>query len=122
MGYKKEDKEVSDIIIKELSILPIIYNGYINIIIKIINRLKGKFHIFNNFITNYFIENKLTYFKDNSLKYSAIPKDCDPTIFLKIIIGKSRIYNWAIFIHFIKKEIERSLEKLLEMLSLYLTL
>ena len=30
---------------------------------------------------------------------------------MKIIIGKSRIYNWAIFIHFIKKEIERSLEK-----------
>ena len=41
---------------------------------------------------------------------------------MKIIIGKSRIVNWAIFIHFIKKEIERSLEKLLEMLSLYLTL
>ena len=32
--YKKEDKEVSDIIIKDLSMLPIIYNGDINIIIK----------------------------------------------------------------------------------------
>ena len=31
---------------------------------------------------------------------------------MKIIIGKSRIVNWAIFIHFIKKEIERSVEKL----------
>ena len=56
--------------------LQIIYNGDINIIIKKINKLKGKYPKYENFITNYFIENKLAYFKDNSLNYSAIPDDC----------------------------------------------
>ena len=30
--FKKEEKEITDIIIKELSILPLIYNGNINLI------------------------------------------------------------------------------------------
>ena len=117
--YKKEDKEVSDKIIKELSILPIIYNGDINIIIKTINKLKEKFPKYNNFLTNYFIENKLTYFKDNYLNYSVIPEDCRTNNylenyngFIKSQLGKSRIINWVNFIHFIKKESERSIEKL----------
>ena len=83
MGYKKEDKEVSDIIIKEFSILPIIYNGDINIIIKTIKKLKLKFPKYNNFITNYFIENKLTYFKENSLNYSIIPDDFRTNTYLE---------------------------------------
>ena len=29
------------------------------------------------------MENKLTYFKDNSLNYSAIPKDCRPNNFFE---------------------------------------
>ena len=117
--YKKEDKEVSDIIIKDLSILQIIYNGDINIIIKKINKLKGKYPKYENFITNYFMENKLAYFKDNSLNYSAIPDDCRTNNylenyngFIKSQLGKSRIVNWVNFIHFIKKESERSIEKL----------
>ena len=117
--YKKEDKEVSDIIIKDLSMLPIIYNGDINIIIKKINKLKGKYPKYKNFITNYFMENKLAYFKDNSLNYSAIPDDCRTNNylenyngFIKSQLGKTRIVNWVNFIHFIKKESERSIEKL----------
>ena len=117
--YKKEDKDVSNIIIKELSILPIRYNGDINVIIKTINKLKKEYPKYNNFITNYFMENKLNFFKDNSLNYNAIPEDCRTNNylenyngFIKSQLGKSRIVNWVNFIHFIKKESERSIEKL----------
>ena len=71
------------------------------------------------FITNYFMENKLAYFKDNSLNYNAIPDDCRTNNylenyngFIKSQLGKTRIVNWVNFIHFIKKESERSIEKL----------
>ena len=62
----------------------------------------------------------MQYFKDNSLNYSIIPDDCRTNNFLenyngylKMVLGKHRIINWVNFIHFIKAESQRSIEKLM---------
>ena len=75
---------------------------------------------YENFINNYFLKNHLNYFKDNSLNYSNIPKDCRSNSFLenyngyiKQKLGKHRVVNWVNFIEFIKSESSRSVEKLL---------
>ena len=52
--YKKENKDNSKLIMKELSMLPIIYNGNINLIIKKIEILKKKYPLYINFLDNYF--------------------------------------------------------------------
>ena len=72
-----------------------------------------------NFINEYFIENKLEYFKDLSLDYSRTPEDCHTNNylenyngFIKSKLGKHRIINWVNFINFIKLESQRSIDKL----------
>ena len=62
----------------------------------------------------------MQYFIDNSLIYDIIPEDCRTNNFLenyngyiKLNLGKHRIINWVNFIHFIKSESSRSIEKLL---------
>ena len=66
------DKEIGNIIINKLSILPIIYEGKI----KIIEDILTNYLNYRSFIENYFIINKIPYFKDNSLNYHSIPEDC----------------------------------------------
>lgn len=53
-------------IISELSILPLKYKGDINYVIKKIEELSTKYPEYKYFLNNYFIENKLKYFEDNS--------------------------------------------------------
>lgn len=84
-----------------------------NLIFKTNNKLKGKYTKYNNFITNYFIENKLTYFKDNSLNYSAIPEDCKTNNYLENYNGfiKSQLGNLEsliglILIFLLKKKVK----------------
>ena len=62
----------------------------------------------------------MQYFIDNSLIYDIIPEDCRTNNFLenyngyiKLNLGKHRIINRVNFIHFIKSESSRSIEKLL---------
>ena len=62
----------------------------------------------------------MEYFKDNSLNYQNIPIDCRTNNFLenyngyiKSRLGQHRVINWVNFIDFIKKESERSIEKLI---------
>ena len=62
----------------------------------------------------------MQYFIDNSLNYDIIPEDCRTNNFLenyngyiKLNLGKHRIINWVNFIHFIKSESSRSIERLM---------
>ena len=81
---------------KELSMLPTIYNGNMNQIIKKIKILKKKYPLYTNFLDNYFVVNKSEYFKD--VFYQKIPKDCRTNNylencdgFIKLQLDKHRI-------------------------------
>ena len=79
-----------------------------------------KYTKYQNFINNYFIKEKLKYFEDNSLNYDLVPEKFRTNNFLenynrfiKTKLGEKRIINWINFLHFIKEESERSLNKLI---------
>lgn len=117
--YKKKDKEISDKIIQKLSNLPFEYNGDMKIINQKLNKIIKKFPLYENYINNYFKVNKYEYFEDLSLDYNRIPIDFRTNNYLenfngyiKNQLGKNRIINWVNFIHFIKLESRRSIEKL----------
>ena len=74
--YKSNNKQLSDIIINKLSIIPIIYKGDIKIVNKELDNIINNYPIYINFINNYFKINKLPFFIDKSLNYSDIPLDC----------------------------------------------
>ena len=84
------------------------------------NEYTTKYTKYENFINNYFIKEKYKYFEDNSLNYDLVPVNFRTNNFLenynryiKIKLGEKRIINWISFLHFIKEEIERSLNKLI---------
>ena len=84
-----------------------------------LNNIIKKYPIYENYINNYFKENKLEYFKDFSLDYNRIPKDCRTNNYLenyngyiKNQLGKNHIINWVNFIHFLKLERQSSTEKI----------
>ena len=113
------EKDISNIIIKKLSILPIKYGGDISIVYPELDKIKEEHPLYENFIENYFKKQKFEYFKNNSLNYQNIPIDCRTNNFLenyngyiKSKLGQHRVINWVNFIDFIKKESERSIEKL----------
>ena len=117
--YKKKDKEISDKIIQKLSNLPFEYNGDMKIINQKLNKIIKKFPLYENYINNYFKVNKYEYFEDLSLDYNRISIDFRTNNYLenyngyiKNQLGKNRIINWVNFIHFIKLESRRSIEKL----------
>ena len=74
--YKENDKKDSNIIINILGRLPFIYKGDMNIINNLLDELSSKYKKYYNFINQYFKINKIQYFKDFSLDYSTIAKDC----------------------------------------------
>ena len=83
--------------------------------------LKSQFPEYNNFLTNYFEKNFEPFFLDKSLDYQSIPSNCRTNNFLenyngyiKTHLGKNRYINWVNFIHFIKTESQRNLNKLHE--------
>ena len=126
--YNKSNKKVSNKFLYELGKLPFKYNGDINFIYKECESLTKNYPLYENFINNYFIKNQIIYFKENSLNYSNIPKDCRSNSFLenynafiKHKLGKHRIVNWVNFMEFIKSESVRSIEKLLNSANTHLT-
>ena len=58
------------------------YKGNINIVNTICEGLNKKYPLYDNFINQYFLKNKLEYFKDNSLDYCSIPEDCRSNSYL----------------------------------------
>ena len=98
--YKKDLKENSDIILKKLGNLPFIYKGDLKIFEKECIDIKNNYPLYTNFIDNYFIINKKSYFIDGSLDYLRVPKDCRTNNFLenyngyiKSKLGKHRLIN-----------------------------
>ena len=81
--YKKEDKETSNYIIEKLSSLPFLYKGKLDFVNSLINKISNDYPKYSNFLNNYFLRNKLQYFKDQSLDYYRIPKDCRTNNFLE---------------------------------------
>ena len=117
--YNESNKLTSDSILKKLGKLPFIYKGKIEYVLGYLENIKKEYLNYINFLDEYFIKNKLEYFKDLSLDYSRIPNDCRTNNYLenyngyiKSQLGKHRIINWVNFINFIKLESQRSIDKL----------
>ena len=117
--YNESNKLTSDSILKKLGKLPFIYKGKIEYVLGYLENIKKEYPNYINFLDEYFIKNKLEYFKDLSLDYSRIPNDCRTNNYLenyngyiKSQLGKHRIINWVNFINFIKLESQRSIDKL----------
>ena len=118
--YNKSNKEISNLILYKLGELPFRFKGNIQYIENECKTLIKNYPHYENFINNYFLKNHLEYFKDGSLNYTNIPKDCRSNSFLenyngyiKEKLGKHRLVNWVNFIEFIKQESVRSISKLL---------
>ena len=118
--YKKEQKKISDTIIKQLCNITINYKGDMNYVESQLKNIIKENPLYENFIENYFRKNKLPFFEDFSLNYHNVPKEYRTNNFLenyngfiKSQLGKKRIINWVNFIHFLKNESNRSVDKLL---------
>ena len=109
--FKRSQKNISLKILYKLGKLPFNYKGNINLVHNICKELIKNYPLYENFINQYFLKNKLQYFEDKSLDYNSIPEDCRSNSYLenyngylKYKLGKFRIVNWINFIHFIKEE------------------
>ena len=74
--YNKSNKEISNLILYKLGELPFRFKGNIQYIENECKTLIKNYPHYENFINNYFLKNHLEYFKDGSLNYTNIPKDC----------------------------------------------
>ena len=62
-------------IITQLSMLPLEYNGDLNILKDKIKTISNQYPKYYNMITQYFLDVKIKYFKDGSYNYNKFPKD-----------------------------------------------
>ena len=123
--YNENNKLTSDNILKKLGKLTFKYKGKINFVLIYLKNIIKEHPKYCNFLDEYFIKNKLEYFKDLSLDYSKIPNDCRTNNYLenyngyiKSQLGKHRLINWVNFINFIKLESQRSIDKLYNNISI----
>ena len=81
MDLKKEYSEIKELILSELRLLPLKYNGNINIINEKIDELikDEALKMYSNFLNNYFLKEFTSYFLDDSLNYSLIPVEARTT-------------------------------------------
>ena len=119
--YKKLDKILSDLIINKLKTLTVKYKGHMNYVKQ---KLENIYTKYDNLIRIYFIKEKLKNFEDNPLNYEVVPEKFRTNNFLenynrfiKLKFGEKRVINWIDFLHFIKEESERSLNKLINNVS-----
>ena len=74
----------------------------------------NQYPTYNNYIINYFLDDKLKYFIDGSYDYSKFPPDIRSNSVLerynkeiKLQLGEKRTCNWVKFMNFINNEILR---------------
>ena len=81
--YKNKYKNTSDIIIKKLGILPLLYNGNMSYFYNYLEILKNDYPNYSNYINNYYIKYYNEYFKNNEYNYNILPEDCKSNSFLE---------------------------------------
>ena len=74
---------INQIIIDELSLLPISHNGNKNVVIDVLHNLKINYIGYKEYIDEYFIKYKHKYFTDISYNYSLTPIDCRSNSYLE---------------------------------------
>ena len=111
---KDIDPNITYEIISQLSLLPLNYKGDIEYLKNQLNVILLQYPKYYNYITTYFISNKLRYFQDGTYDYSKFPPDIRSNSILerynKIVkteLGEKRTCNWVNFMHFINKELSR---------------
>ena len=116
----KSNKKVSNFMLSKFGEWAFKFKGNIQYIENEYKKLIRNYPLYDNFINNYILKNHLDYFKDGSLNYKSIPKDCRSNSFLENYNGyikqkldKHRLVNWINFIEFIKQESIRTISKLL---------
>ena len=72
---KEIDSNITYEIITQLSLLPLNYKGNIDYLKDQLNVMLLQYQNYYNYITNYFISNKLRYFQDGTYDYSKFPPD-----------------------------------------------
>ena len=76
-GFLKKDYlEESNLVISKLCCLPFLYKGSMDKFNNLILNIKEQHPIYNQYIEEYFIPNKIEYFKNESYNYCLLPKDC----------------------------------------------
>ena len=100
--------------ISQLSLLPLEYRGNMEKLKENLNNIILQYPEYYNYITKYFIESKLKYFRDGNYDYSKFPPNIRSNSILerynKIVkneLGEKRTCNWVVFMNFINKEIDR---------------
>jgi len=121
LNYKNKniDVNINEYIITELALLPLYYKGDVGIILNKVNEMSANYPIYYNYLHNYFLENKLKYFQDNSLNYYLCLKDVRSNSILerynrhiKTVLNKKRYCNWILFLNFINDELIAVYKKL----------
>ena len=95
--YNSKFKVYSDIVIKKLGLLPLLYNGNMSYFYNYLDNLKKEYPYYINYINNYYIKYYSEYFKNNEYNYNILPEDCKSNSFLenynKFIKNKLEIKN-----------------------------
>ena len=117
--YNSKFKIYSDIVIKKLGLLPLLYNGNMSYFYNYLDNLKKEYPYYINYINNYYIKYYSEYFKNNEYNYNILPEDCKSNSFIenynkyiKNKLGNKKLVNWYNFISFIKEESLRIIDKL----------
>ena len=59
----------------QFSIIPLEYNGVLNILKDKIKTISNQYPKYYNMITQYFLDDNIKYFQDGSYNYNKFPKD-----------------------------------------------
>ena len=59
--YKEENKSESQEVLNEIGLIPLVYNGNMEIFNEIVEDIKKRHPNYKDFINNYFIKNKKNY-------------------------------------------------------------
>lgn len=65
--YKDENKSESKEVLNEIGLIPLVYNGNINIFNEIVEDIKNKHPYYKEFINNHFVKNKKKIFWGSNL-------------------------------------------------------
>ena len=80
--YKEENKSESKEVLNEIGLIPLVYNGNIDIFNEIVEVIKNRHPNYKEFINNYFVKNKKNYL----MKKLIIIVYCHQTVALILVL------------------------------------